>query len=201
MLNLRKKKAEKDAHKAYVEQAKREGKTVLNETLDKNDAAKKRLNSDMNELDLPKFCKIERTDDIMNFYLVVSPIEGIYKDASISFSFAVDCNYPFQPPKIKCTKKLYHPNIDLEGNICLNILRDDWSPALSIQSIALGICFLFSNFNSNDPLNKDAADMLAANPAQFERNVRKALMGGVVGSERYDQCYPSNYSQGRGHYY
>jgi ubiquitin-protein ligase len=39
--------------------------------------------------------------------------------------------------------QVYHPNIDLEGNICLNILREDWKPVLSISSVVYGLQFLF----------------------------------------------------------
>ena len=39
--------------------------------------------------------------------------------------------------------QVYHPNIDLEGNVCLNILREDWKPVLSISSIIYGLQFLF----------------------------------------------------------
>ena len=38
---------------------------------------------------------------------------------------------------------MFHPNIDLEGNVCLNILREDWKPVLSINSIIYGLQFLF----------------------------------------------------------
>lgn len=190
MLRLNKMKKEKDAHKAAVEKAKSEGKNIQNEHLDINDAAKLRLNKDLTELELPKFCRIENfPNTIMEFNLIVTPVEGIYKNATFPFNFKFDCNYPFEAPKIKCLKKIYHPNIDLQGNICLNILRDDWSPALNINSICLGICFLFTNFTANDPLNKEAAEMLSKNPGQFERNVERSLRGGNVGVEQYDKCY------------
>lgn len=41
------------------------------------------------------------------------------------------------------TMQVYHPNIDLEGNVCLNILREDWKPVLSTNSIIYGLQFLF----------------------------------------------------------
>lgn len=50
--------------------------------------------------------------------------------------------------------QIYHPNIDTEGNVCLNILRDDWKPVLTINSICFGLQFLFSEPNPDDPLNK-----------------------------------------------
>ena len=39
--------------------------------------------------------------------------------------------------------QVFHPNIDLEGNVCLNILREDWKPVLSINSVIYGLQFLF----------------------------------------------------------
>ena len=39
--------------------------------------------------------------------------------------------------------QVYHPNIDLEGNVCLNILREDWKPVLSINSVLYGLQYLF----------------------------------------------------------
>ena len=40
--------------------------------------------------------------------------------------------------------QVYHPNIDLEGNVCLNILREDWKPVLNINTIIYGLNLLFS---------------------------------------------------------
>jgi|AntAceMinimDraft_11_1070367.scaffolds.fasta_scaffold89948_1 hypothetical protein len=59
--------------------------------------------------------------------------------------------------QVKCTQKLYHPNLDYDGNVCLNILREDWNPVLSISSCIYGLQFLFMDPNADDPLNKEAA--------------------------------------------
>lgn len=44
---------------------------------------------------------------------------------------------------MKCETLVYHPNIDLEGNVCLNILREDWKPVLAINAIVYGLQYLF----------------------------------------------------------
>lgn len=78
-------------------------------------------------------------DDILNFTLTIEPDEGMYKGGSFVFSFAINQNFPHDPPKVKCTQKIYHPNIDLEGNVCLNILREDWKPVLNLNAVIVGM--------------------------------------------------------------
>lgn len=102
-------------------------------------------NADLNELNLPKTCSTEfpDPDDLLNFKLIICPDEGYYKGGRFAFNFKVGANYPHEPPKVKCETQVYHPNIDLEGNVCLNILREDWKPVLTINSIVYGLQYLF----------------------------------------------------------
>jgi len=48
---------------------------------------------------------------------------------------------------------VYHPNIDPKGNVCLNILRDDWTPTLNLQAVLFGLVHLFYYPNPDDPLD------------------------------------------------
>lgn len=52
------------------------------------------------------------------------------------------------------SEQIYHPNVDLEGNVCLNILREDWKPVLNLNSVMVGLQYLFLEPNADDPLNK-----------------------------------------------
>ena len=100
---------------------------------------------------------------------------------------------------------MYHPNIDLEGNVCLNILREDWKPVLTINSIVYGLQYLFlvsnpkndsNNFtpeqfqepNPEDPLNKEAALELQNNRRLFEQNVQKSMKGGSINGIYFERC-------------
>lgn len=71
--------------------------------------------------------------------------------------------------------------------MCLNILREDWKPVLTINSVIYGLTFLMLEPNADDPLNKEAAVMLEQNRKQFEQIVRRTLRGGQmkVGSQMY----------------
>ncbi|CAH8391829.1 unnamed protein product [Eruca vesicaria subsp. sativa] len=84
---------------------------------------------------------------------------------------------------------VYHPNIDLEGNVCLNILREDWKPVLNINTVIYGLFHLFTEPNSEDPLNHEAAQVLKDNPKLFETNVRRAMIGGYVGQTFFLAMY------------
>ena len=114
----------------------------------------------------------------MKFEVTIKPDEGYYRGGAFTFTFDVPGTYPHEAPKVKCLTKCYHPNIDLEGNVCLNILREDWKPVLSINSIIYGLQFLFMDPNPDDPLNKEAAEVLQNNPNQFAANVKRTLNGG-----------------------
>ncbi|KAL1961421.1 hypothetical protein VTO42DRAFT_149 [Malbranchea cinnamomea] len=152
-------------------------------------AAQLRVQRDLSELSLPNTMKMAfpNPDDILNFVLTIEPDEGMYKAGTFTFTFAINQNFPHDPPKVKCQQKIYHPNIDLEGNVCLNILREDWKPVLNLNAIIVGLQFLFLEPNAADPLNKEAADDLRANREAFKRNVRTAMAGGTVKGIQYER--------------
>ncbi|CAG5119962.1 unnamed protein product [Candidula unifasciata] len=153
-------------------------------------AAQLRIQKDISELNLPKTCQVEfpDPDDLLNFRIIISPDEEFYRGGRFVFSFKVGQGYPHDPPKVKCETMVYHPNIDLEGNVCLNILREDWKPVLTINSIVYGLQYLFLEPNPEDPLNKEAAEVLQTNRRLFEQNVAKSMRGGQIGNVYFERC-------------
>jgi len=149
-----------------------------------------RMQKDMSEVKLEKGVQMEfpnGKDDLMNFKVKISPDDGIYRGGSFVFDFKIPSSYPHDAPKVLCETQVYHPNIDMEGHVCLNILREDWKPVLTIQSIIMGLQFLMYDPNPDDPLNKDAADALTTDKRKFEQTVRHTFQGRslVVGGQRY----------------
>lgn len=78
-------------------------------------------------------------DDILNFVLTIEPDEGMYRTGRFTFDFAINQSFPHEPPKVRCREVIYHPNIDLEGKVCLNILREDWKPVLNLNAVIVGL--------------------------------------------------------------
>ncbi|KAI9716508.1 MAG: Chitin synthase, class 2 [Chrysothrix sp. TS-e1954] len=175
-------------------------------------AAQLRVQKDLSELSLGSTMKTHFPDpeNILNFTLTIEPDEGMYKGGAFHFSFNINQNFPHDPPKVKCTQKIYHPNIDLEGNVCLNILREDWKPVLNLNAVIIGLQvrhdstlrpslsfadvltfaepqFLFLEPNPSDPLNKEAAEDLKSNREGFKRNVRSSMGGGSVKGQSYER--------------
>jgi ubiquitin-conjugating enzyme E2 M len=97
--------------------------------------------ADLSELALGRTMKTEfpDADDILNFNLAIEPDEGMYRGGVFSFTFAINQNFPHDPPKVLCREKIYHPNIDPEGKVCLNILREDWKPVLNLNAVIVGL--------------------------------------------------------------
>ncbi|TXG55043.1 hypothetical protein EZV62_020299 [Acer yangbiense] len=73
--------------------------------------------------------------------------------------------YPMAAPKVRFLTKIYHPNIDKLGRICLDILKDKWSPALQIRTVLLSIQALLSAPNPDDPLSENIAKHWKTNEA------------------------------------
>lgn len=151
-------------------------------------AAQLRLQKDITELDLPPSIATEFTDplDLFHFKLHLKPQQGYYVGGTFDFSVEISQNFPIEAPKIKCLNRIYHPNIDIDGNVCLNILRNEWLPALNLNSVIIGLNFLFSEPNPNDPLNKDAANVLVRSQKRFAENVLYSMRGGSVDKIYYD---------------
>lgn len=153
-------------------------------------SAQLRITKDINDLSLYDSFEVHfpDPDDLLKFKAVIRPDEGFYNGGRFEFTFCVGPNYPHEPPRVTCDTLVYHPNIDLEGNVCLNILRQEWSPVLTIDSLICGLLHLFLDPNPDDPLNKDAATTLATDSQLFERTVRMAMLGGRVGRKQFKNC-------------
>lgn len=152
-------------------------------------AAQLRVQKDISELSLGPTMKTDfpDPDDILNFTLTIEPDEGLYRGGRFTFDFKINQNFPHEPPKVTCKEKIYHPNIDLEGKVCLNILREDWKPVLNLNAVIVGLQFLFLEPNASDPLNKEAAEDLRGNREGFRRNVRTAMAGGNVRGTSFER--------------
>eukprot|EP00041_Stephanoeca_diplocostata_P020125 m.443234 g.443234 ORF g.443234 m.443234 type:complete len:147 (-) comp21483_c0_seq2:2961-3401(-) len=101
------------------------------------------------------------------------PSDSAFEGGSFQLELFLPADYPMIPPKVRFLTKIYHPNVDVVGRICLDILKDKWSPALQIRTVLLSIQALLSAPNPDDPLNNEAADQWKANEAAAIQKARE----------------------------
>jgi len=112
---------------------------------------------------------------------IMGPDKSPYAGGVFMLKIRFPNDYPFKPPKINFTTKIYHCNVNDSGGICLDILKDNWSPALTISKVLLSICSLLTDPNPDDPLVPDIAQLLKKDRKLHDKNAaewtRKYAMG------------------------
>ena len=93
----------------------------------------------------------------------MGPEDSPYSGGVFFLNIVFPPDYPFKPPKVTFTTKIYHCNINSNGSICLDILKDQWSPALTISKVLLSISSLLTDANPDDPLVPEIANLYKTN--------------------------------------
>lgn len=99
---------------------------------------------------------------------IYGPKDSPYEGGVFHITLAVPNIYPLKPPLFRMETKIYHPNISADGQICLDILKQQWTPALGIRGALLSIIVLLDNPNASDPLNPVAGKQLINNKEEFD---------------------------------
>jgi len=112
--------------------------------------------------------------DMFHWQATIMGPEGCpYAGGLFFLKIQFPAEYPFKPPRLQFTTKIFHPNINANGGICLDILKDQWSPALTIGKVLLSICSLLTDPNPDDPLVPEIATMYKKDRAKFNSNAKE----------------------------
>ena len=107
---------------------------------------------------------------------IMGPQGSPYEGGIFNLKISLPADYPFKAPHITFTTKIYHCNVNSNGSICLDILKDNWSPALTISKALLSICSLMDDPNPNDPLVPDIANLFVKDRARHDADARAYTM-------------------------
>lgn len=104
--------------------------------------------------------------------ILIGPADSPFAGGIFKLSILFPTDYPFKPPKVNFITKIYHPNINSSGVICLDILKDQWSPALTISKVLLSILSLLTDPNPKDPLAPEVAQQYLDDRAAYNEKAR-----------------------------
>jgi len=150
-----------------------------------------RLQGEWNDFEEFPGVKVEFPDpkNIASFSIIVTPNEGLWNGAKYTFKCDIPIEYPHKAPTVEClTIPIYHPNINFEGAVCLNILREGWKPTFGVVTVLFGLMHLFSAPNPYDPLpnrgtlpkEMEAAALMLKDEKAFNSLVTRTLKGGYI---------------------
>lgn len=103
---------------------------------------------------------------------LLGPTESPYENGVFFLEINFPREYPYKPPHIHFTTKIFHPNINSNGGICLDILKEQWSPALTVSKVLLSICSLLTDPNPDDPLVPSIAELYMRDKEEYEIKAR-----------------------------
>jgi ubiquitin-conjugating enzyme E2 D len=105
--------------------------------------------------------------------LLFGPEDSPFSGGVFRLQIRFPSEYPFKPPIITFKTRIYHPNINSAGGICLDILKAQWSPALTISKVLLSILSLLTDANPNDPLVPEIAELFRRDRAAYDAKARE----------------------------
>ncbi|XP_065184047.1 ubiquitin-conjugating enzyme E2-17 kDa-like isoform X2 [Sycon ciliatum] len=103
---------------------------------------------------------------------IMGPPGSVYEGGVFFLNILFPSNYPFEPPKVTFKTRIYHCNINSQGEICLDILKDNWSPAMTVSKVLLSITSLLADCNPSDPLVANIARQFTGDRSGHDRMAR-----------------------------
>ena len=140
----------------------------------------RRIKKELSEmqLDPPSNCSAGPVGEDMFSWTgtIMGPADSPYMNGIFSVKIDFPSDYPFKSPRVIFITKIYHPNINAAGAICLDILKEQWSPALTISKVLLSVCSLLTDPNPDDPLMPDIAKLYKVDKERYNAIAREWTM-------------------------
>ena len=138
--------------------------------------SKTRIQKEQQELKKSKDLIVDMCgDDLFHWKGTINgPDDTVYADGKFTIDIKIPNNYPYHPPNMKFDTKIWHPNISSQtGAICLDILKNEWSPALSIRTALLSIQALMCVPEPNDPQDAVVAGQYKNDKPLYEKTAKE----------------------------
>ncbi|KAI9179269.1 Ubiquitin-conjugating enzyme E2 1 [Blastocladiella emersonii ATCC 22665] len=105
---------------------------------------------------------------------ICGPAGTPYEGGTFDLSIKIPANYPFAPPEVKFITRVYHPNVSSQsGAICLDILKNEWTPVLNLSTTLLSVQQLLESPEPDDPQDAMVAGHYRRDRADFDATARQ----------------------------
>lgn len=137
--------------------------------------APRRLRKELTDLlacQLKSFRDIATDDDnLLRWTGLIVPENPPYNKGAFRIEINFPAEYPFKPPKINFKTKIYHPNIDEKGQVCLPIIStENWKPATRTDQVVQALIALINDPEPEHPLRTDLAEEYLRDRKKFMKN-------------------------------
>lgn len=113
-------------------------------------------------------------DDMLHWEAsILGPEDSPYHGGRFWLRIDFTADYPFRPPKIIFLTKVFHPNVEPDGKICIDFLQDEWKPSYTIGYLLMAICSLLLHPHPDNPAHQEAANMYLSDPEKFKQTAEE----------------------------
>mmetsp|Transcript_139533 Transcript_139533/g.242746 ORF Transcript_139533/g.242746 Transcript_139533/m.242746 type:complete len:162 (-) Transcript_139533:199-684(-) len=141
--------------------------------------AKSRLLRDLHKLrkDPPHgvYAELAENNVLCCQCLVIGPEDTAWEGGAFRLQLDFTDEYPVKPPKATFVSKIFHPNVYDNGEICLDILQNQWTQLIDVSAILNSVMSLLPDPNPNSPANQEAARLYRTDPREYERRVKEMV--------------------------
>ncbi|WUR04074.1 ubiquitin-conjugating enzyme E2 2 (UBC2) [Vairimorpha necatrix] len=152
-----------------------------------NSSAQKRLLKDYsaikNNIDKTIFASPLDNNIFLWVAIILGPENTPFEDGTFNLVLIFDNTYPQNPPKVKFLSKMFHPNVYQNGELCLDMLKNRWSPSYDILGILISIQSLLNDPNIKSPANLEAADLYENDKLEYSKKVKETVIRSWVDTE------------------
>jgi ubiquitin-conjugating enzyme E2 D/E len=130
---------------------------------------------DIRQLDNPKYLARPVDDDNIFEWRVVlkGPVASPYEGGSFDLTVLFHKDYPFKPPRVRFTTRVYHPNVNSDGGVDLEVLSHQWSPVLNLDKVLSLLSSLLEEPNPDNPLEPVVTQQYKNDRQAFDATARE----------------------------
>ncbi len=129
------------------------------------------------ESPLPNITAFPSEDDDLTVWTATIHVvneDSVYYDGTFILEIRFPRDYPFKPPKVRFLTRVYHCNVsDRSGAICLDLLKDQWSPVITVHKLLISIAQLLDDPCPEDPLTPEVSHLYLTNRAEHDAKARE----------------------------